>query len=1540
MTSPIPSAASGRPRPATAPRAPHPPLVAPTGTPGIDCALDVINSTAAPFMNAPPPEQGAAGWVAQGLGGVLGVVGAPQQLIDQAFAGFTAPIAALFPAMPAITLLGMHVGMPHAHTHPPSLIPPAPPVPLPSIGMLVGSGAISVLGCGLPLARAGDIGISVTCGSLAPPFEVFTGSSNVFVGGARAARILDLTKHCNPTSMGPFAIAMGGAGVLAGAAGAVATGQAAAAAQAAADAATLAIKLLCGKDPGIPPGMGALVGPPAPTVLIGGFPCPPIGEMVIGALMKGVKAVAAAAKKLRSSRRANAHCGNGSHPIYLVTGENFDQFTDFVSGELFAWKRHYSSARAHEDGPLGFGFRHIYQRTLDVRLHQSTFVDWDGVALEFPKFQHGESQCLAQGYRLTRVRPDRYELRTRAEPTMVFAGDRFAGPLRLVELRSEARELVFEYDEQGRIQTCVDRSRQALHERRIYDFQYDDSGRMTAIVERASPAIVRFSCLYSEVGELARARDALGGDWVYEYDLRHFWIRQIDPRGYAYSFAYDLQGRCIWASGQDGLWQAKVEYIPEDRTTRYAEGNEALWHFHYDKDGFIVEIVNPQGGRTRRERDAEGRILREIDPGGRVLEWLYDAEGAHYARRDRFGHLYPPELEMPKLADPFERELANDALTRHFGGLIELDAAAMFGASGRLLDAIPAELQPFARSVFRLRGGAAHSPDSHAPRVEVDALGRKLREVDALGRTRQWQYDASGNLVARADRDGQVRAWTTTSWNLVGKRVDALGHVTRYHWSTLEQMIALSDPLGNTTHWGYDPGERLTQVWRGDRLRDVYEYDLGDHFVAKYDGEGRLIFRNAEFHANHFVARRELASGGEQRFDYDARGRIVEASTEAHEVRLAYDFEGRRTLDLRDDQGLERRAGWASERTRLFDRFEVVHQRGRGQHTILAPNGDAITLRRSDEGVVLRECSNGTLDWQQYDHEGRLEGRLTSKRDRMGQQLGWGTRYVYSPEGDLLRESDSARGTTCYRVDAAHRLVEVIAPSGERFDYEYDAADNLISKPGLSRLELAAGNQAWASAHEIFEHDARDRLAVRRHREGAVTRYGYDSMDMLVRVDSAEGLWRAGYDALGRRVWAQQGDRRREFWWDGDRLTAELSPTGALRIYIYAGHDALSPIAFVDYASRGAKPEEGHLYHVFSNGVGMPLHIEDARGEIVWWASSIDPYGAIEVHPSARIKYNLRWPGHYFDAETGLHYNRYRYYDPGLGRYLQSDPIGHRGSAVNLYAYCTNPLVQVDVLGLAHSGKGDGPNTRSTSADVDGQEHPPRVGDIEATAFPGLRRGGDADIHAGRTADVILDFQTPDGRRTIAQERYDAETQRQIGKERARHRDPERQAVAEQEIRDRRTNQRKAGVAKIEGGLPRTKESSVTVITHDDGHVSVGVSSGNRKKTKQIVDELNRRYPSPDGEVYGGTERPLDTRGFQDSDEGNPTPGNCSEPAAGQAAQEHMGRGGGAPNGSQTVWAGEPSTNPYSQGGTTLPGQGHQTMTPCPTCRINQGRYL
>jgi RHS repeat-associated protein len=111
---------------------------------------------------------------------------------------------------------------------------------------------------------------------------------------------------------------------------------------------------------------------------------------------------------------------------------------------------------------------------------------------------------------------------------------------------------------------------------------------------------------------------------------------------------------------------------------------------------------------------------------------------------------------------------------------------------------------------------------------------------------------------------------------------------------------------------------------------------------------------------------------------------------------------------------------------------------------------------------------------------------------------------------------------------------------------------------------------------------------------------------------------------------------------------------------------------------------------------------------VVWRAGRVDPYGLVELTTEPKIEYNLRWPGHYFDPETGLHYNRYRYYDPKLGRYLQSDPIGHEGSPVNLYAYCPNPLVQVDVLGLAHPNKTDGGDgSAEKSSEPDGKEGTP-----------------------------------------------------------------------------------------------------------------------------------------------------------------------------------------------------------------------------------------
>lgn len=1476
---------SSTPRPVKAtPPAPAP-LIAPTGSPGLNSVIDVVNVTAAPFQQAPPAEQGAAGWVSQGLGGVLGVIGAPAQIIDTAFASLTAPLAALFPALPACTIGALHVGMPHAHLHPPSFIPPAPPIPLPSIGMVLGSCAITVHICGLPAARAGDIGISITCGSLAPPFEIFTGSSNVFVGGSRAARMLDITQHCNPMSMGAFSVIMGAAGVVAGAAGAVATGNSYAAAQAAADAAVLVFKLLCGKDPGIPPGWGLLLGPGVPNVLIGGFPCPPIGEMAVGGLMKKLAKGMRALKARRNARRGNAHCADGSHPIYLPTGENFDHFVDFVSGGLFEWRRYVSSARAKEDGPHGYGWRHFLQRTLSVRLNRAVYTDWDGERFEFPRFRKGSDVVRADGYVLRRVERGRYRLSYRDEPVMEFAGGAFDGELPLVGLHGKSRELRLERDVLGRVCAVEEWPTAAPEERRRWELRLDAGGRIVAIDEvgvggpgaaAVGQPVPRAWFAYDDAGNLVKAVDALGGVATYEYDSFHRVTKQTDARGYYYSFKYDVWGRCIRAGGMDGLWACRVEYFTEQGFTRYTEGDDATWEYHYEEDGFVTKIVDPYGGVKRRERDAEGKTIREIDSGGRTLRWLYDAEGAHCARVDDYGHMFPPELELARLPNPFERRLPGTAMERQFAGLMgKPPAASVLGGSLLLLGAVPLELADWVRAHFRLRPPGA-SPSIPEVKREKDALGRIVRETDAWGRHREWHYDATGNVVAERDRDGRVTKYQTTSWNLVGEKQDPLGNGIRYRYSSLEKVTSITDPLGNVTQYDYDLKGRLVRIHRHGRIKEEYVYDDGDHFVEKRDGEGNIIF-TSEPHPNHRAGKRVLASGGIHVLDYDQRGHVTEASTEAHEVRIAYDVGGRLMMDLRDGHGVRYQDVVGSENAtrqrHLFDRFVTTEElHAPGHTTVTSPAGGRTSLRWDASGMVTRHTSAGTMEIAQYDYEGRLENQVICRPGDAAWQA-FSLRYAYTDEGDLVRVGDSIRGTTLYEVDAAHRLTKEVTPDGRQLPYETDATGNILTKPGLHRAEFSPGNFLAATEDEAFSFNDRNHLELRRNCDGSTTRYVYDSMDMLVRVEKAKAdgtsstVVTYAYDALRRRC-TVRGAVTRDFFWEGDRLAAELLPDGRLRVYGYAGHAALVPIGFTEYEHIGASPVSGRDYFVFSNPVGMPLHIEDTTGHIVWWATRIDPYGTIEVHSESRIEYNLRWPGHYYDPDTGLHYNRHRYYDPKLGRYLQSDPLGYEGSETNLYAYPSNPLVQIDLLGLTQHDNGNAAQQPRSDAQGDAREGVGSGKKEQGDGAAGETRRSDLMSH--EEADARVRTETEQRRLALAAD--PSVSKADVGT-----------VVAG--VIDRRTGEFFGGHNNRHGDPPERMhpiiERRVAAATADQRHPS---SPGSHAEVYALNDALNAReaagIPVTEADLGEFTMLPTWTRG---SGSGNMTPGgdaprcgNCS----------------------------------------------------------------
>lgn len=275
-------------------------------------AHDAWANLNAPTPSGEPPTPGQVAARAlratqQTVGAIMGGLGLLKDALDVGFASLTAPIAALFPSLPAATLLSPYLGTPHAHpTHPPSGPPPVPPTPLPSFGMVLLGVTPRVLINYLPAARADDIGLAPTCCGIPPAwFKIKTGSSNVLIGGARAARLLDICQACKNIPEGPKVSlstigkvadvalkAMAVGGVVAGALGiaadvaeaaveddaamasAKALSAAMASAQMAMDASKMAVEATMWKDPTLPPtgSVGAIIDPSHATVLIGGFP--------------------------------------------------------------------------------------------------------------------------------------------------------------------------------------------------------------------------------------------------------------------------------------------------------------------------------------------------------------------------------------------------------------------------------------------------------------------------------------------------------------------------------------------------------------------------------------------------------------------------------------------------------------------------------------------------------------------------------------------------------------------------------------------------------------------------------------------------------------------------------------------------------------------------------------------------------------------------------------------------------------------------------------------------------------------------------------------------------------------------------------------------------------------------------------------------------------------------------------------------------------------------------------------------------------------
>ncbi len=219
--------------------------------------------------------------------------------------------------------------------------------------------------------------------------------------------------------------------------------------------------------------------------------------------------------------------------------------------------------------------------------------------------------------------------------------------------------------------------------------------------------------------------------------------------------------------------------------------------------------------------------------------------------------------------------------------------------------------------------------------------------------------------------------------------------------------------------------------------------------------------------------------------------------------------------------------------------------------------------------------------------------------------------------------------------------------------YSYDTTSNRLtglSNPALAYSYDAVGNTT-ADGTFGYAYSGRNRLVEVKQGSSTVATYEYN--------------------ALGQRVAKTVGTTTLFAYDEAGHLLGEYDGTGAMSQETVWLND--TPVATLRKAGTSTA-----IHYVWADHLDTPRAIttSDAAATLEWsWDS--DPFGTTAPQEIA-LTYNLRFPGQYFDVETGKHYNYFRDYDPGVGRYVESDPIGLKGGA-NTYGYAgQTPLPHSD----------------------------------------------------------------------------------------------------------------------------------------------------------------------------------------------------------------------------------------------------------------------
>ncbi|WP_406236312.1 glycerophosphodiester phosphodiesterase family protein [Nocardia sp. NBC_01009] len=780
---------------------------------------------------------------------------------------------------------------------------------------------------------------------------------------------------------------------------------------------------------------------------------------------------------------------------------------------------------------------------------------------------------------------------------------------------------------------------------------------------------VRLSVFRTDVrGDVWQIIDGAGAVSIFERDAAHHLVRQVDPTGATVIYQRNRYGLITAVTGPDGAtttvrrgaWGEPVgETGPGGRT----------WTHRADAAGNTIATLGPDGALTRYDYEYRptGAVLRRItDPTGLITEIGCDASGL------------PIRVTAPgNKVWQYER----DAFAR-----------------------ITAVTDPLGRRT------------THTWTVD----GKPLEQRNPDGTVLSWTYDREGNQVSGTDEAGHI---STTAYTVLDSplRVTTTdGARLRIGYDTQLQIISVTNPAGLVWRYEYDTAGRMIAETDYNGARTTYQRDRAGRVCAATNAVGQTTAY--VFDAAGRLAE-ERTEDGLAVYRYDRHGDLVEAANSDAVVRISRDATGRVVAEQINDVVVGTAYDAAGKRIARTVETPVA---GRAWRTVFDydDTGLLVSAATADGSGPARVMGFGYDPAGNETIRGIGAARMTRRydeRDRIVAQhasnpngIVAGRDWSYRADGYAIGVEDVLRGPRRFEVNPVGRVTAVTALSGvdatptvaERYSYDQagvltlarDTAPIDRDDPVVAGDVSSTGTLVRTAGRRRFRYDAAGRL-VRSYRPRIsrlpeIFEFTHTPAGQIRTVSAPDGsIWRYAYDPFGRRVAKTHTERTGSvlasvvFGWDGDDLVyqhhSSRAAAGTSWCLTYRP-DTGEPLT--QHRHSDADDLDAEFYAIVTDLAGAPTELLDPdTGAVAGWSTST-LWGRTHWNGSAAT--DLRFAGQFHDAETGLHYNRHRYYHPVTATYTAPDPLGLEPNPVSATAYVHNPHTWVDPLGLAACGGG------------------------------------------------------------------------------------------------------------------------------------------------------------------------------------------------------------------------------------------------------------